>query len=79
MDLHGGPWKSMEVHGLPWKSMEVHGFSRIFVGFRGFSWIFLDFRGFFVGALKLGANREKQLFTLFGFLPRYFDVIRSLA
>ena len=29
--------------------------------------------------LKLAANREKQLFTFFGFLPPYFDVSGVLA
>ena len=49
--------------------MDFRGFSLIFVDYRGFSWIFVDFRDFVVGALKLAENREKQLFTFFGFLP----------
>ena len=37
--------------------------------------IFVD--DFSIGALKLAANREKQVFTFFGFLPPYIGVSGS--
>ena len=33
------------------------------------------FVDFFIRALKLAANREKQVFTFFGFLPPYIGVL----
>ena len=34
---------------------------------------------FFIGALKLAANREKQVFTFFAVLPPYIGVLGLLA
>ena len=38
----------------------------------GKMYFFVDF---FIRALKLAANREKQVFTFFGFLPPYIGVL----
>ena len=81
MGVHGGPWTSMEVHGGPWKSMDMHGNPWVSMDIHGYPWISMDFHGDpweirrkFQQALKMGENREKQLFMLFAFLPPYIGV-----
>ena len=59
----------MEVDGYLWKSMEIHGYP----------WKSMEIRGKFQQALKMIENREKQLFTLFGFLPPYIGILGFLA
>ena len=76
MEVHGYPWISMDTHGYPWKSMDIHGYPW------GSPWISMDtmgIRGKFQQALTMAEKREKQLFTLLGFLPPYIGVLGFLA
>ena len=85
----------MHIHRHPWASMHIDRFSIDFRGRmdppkyglgaprmgimcrpHGKMYFFDDF---FIRALKLAANREKQLFTFFGFLPPYIGVSGSLT
>ena len=86
VDVYGCGWMCI------WMYMDVDGPPDVWPGYApvwGLCADLLEKLHFFVKmkffvnfsfrALKLAANREKQLFTFFGFLPPYFDVSRSLG
>ena len=88
----GYPWTSIDIHGNPWASIGIDRFSIDFPGRmdppkyglgtprmgimcrpHGKMYLVDDFS---IRALKLVANREKQVFTFFAFSLPYIGVSR---
>ena len=79
MDVDGFPWISMDIHGYPWISMDIRGNPWVSMEVHGNPWKYTEIHGQFQQAFKLAENREKQLFTLFAFLPPYIGVLGFLV